>query len=181
MLKIPLEQLRGQIQVHPETWNNPSYTTSYAYALGLDIEESKICKNAYVPGRISGSLGPLSSLSISEYFPYHKLERNFKRDLKALNISSKVVQPNAKIEKGDWKVAIFVSFYDDSRSYKKLYMYKFLRQNPDGVWMYKNGYFNEPTNLDSDGQIIEDPRECHIKNYKYHKCYCLSLKNWWKR
>lgn len=173
MLKMSLKSLRGQIQVYPENWININYTTDYAYTLGLDIEEQKICKDAYVPGTMSSFI---NSLKIVRYFPYSKLEYKIKKDLKKLGISCRVIKPNYEINSDEWKMAIFVKYYDDERTLKRLENYKFMRGNSDGTWSYKHGYFNVPTNLDFSENIIEDPRKCDLGKYKYQKCYALRLK-----
>lgn len=172
MLKMSLKKLRSKIQVHPESWTNIEYTDSYAYALGLDIEEFKICKGAYTPGTISSFINPLK---FGDYFPYYKLARSIQNDLKKLNISYRRINPDEELQEGEWKMALFITFYDESHSYYKLSNYKFLRQNPDGVWSYKNGYYAQPINQDSDRKVIEDPRTCHIKYYRYQKCYALKM------
>lgn len=172
MLKMSSKKLRGRIQTHPEKWVNVKYTNSYAYALGLDIEEAKICKSAYVPGTISSYI---NLFKLVNCFPYSKLVAKIEEDLTKLNISYRRVSPTAKLQEGEWRIALFIKYYDDTFTLKRLSNYKFLRENLDGTWSYKYGYYTTPSDKDCLGQIIEDPRECNMGNYKYKKCYALRL------
>lgn len=38
--------------------------------------------------------------------------------------------------------------------------YHFYRQNPDGTWSHKQGCGGKATNLDGNGNVINDPETC---------------------
>ena len=55
-LNIKRCDLIQMIDLNKVKWENKSTSNCYAFALGLDIPEKKICEAAYVPGVMSGSL-----------------------------------------------------------------------------------------------------------------------------
>ena len=166
VIKIPLTEIRGKIQMYPENWINMKETNCYAYALGLDIKESDICKNAYQPGTISETV----NLRQYESFPYEVLISGLENDLDVLGINYRLIKPDEKIELNEWKIVLMVKKYCDG-----LDNFHFLRQDIDGIWSHKVGYQHRISRKDSLGCIISNPIESHFFFYTYDKCYALRL------
>lgn len=172
MLKMTLNKIRGQIQIYPENWVNLYETNCYAYALGLDIKESQICSRAYQPGNISGT----SDLDrFKEYFLYSDLIIGLEKDLEALSISYREIEPTEQIKSDEWKIALMVENYNKNIFDGSLFNFHFLRTNKNGIWTHKSSYLGPISKKDNLNQIIIDPRECDLFSYEYKKCYALSL------
>ena len=169
MLNMSLDELRSNIQIYPETWINLHTTNCYAYALGLDIPEYKICNGAYQPGSFSMDVNPLV---FEEYFDYNTLIKNLENDLKKLGVFYREVEPDELLTTNEWKIALFTDNCDKER----IIDFHFLRQKIDSSWFHKNGFSGSISKFDRSGKIITDPRKCYLLNYQYKKCYALSLK-----
>ena len=166
MLKMSLNEIRGQIQIHPEIWTHIYTTNCYAYALGLDIRENRICDFAYQPGTISGT----SNLANSYYFCYDDLINGIEGDFNALDINWREIEPQEVVSAGEWKIALMIEKYDDC-----LYDYHFLRQKENGIWIHKNGFNTLPSKKDYLGKIITNPITGYLYPYTYKKCYALRI------
>lgn len=169
MLNMDLSEIREQIQVYPENWINIYTTNCYAYALGLDIPEYKICKGAYQPGTISMDNNPLM---FEKYFDYNTLTENLEKDLKTLGIYYKEVPPEYNVKTDEWKIALFI----DSYYGEKIIDFHFLRQKSNANWFHKNGFKGVPRERDYLGKIITDPINCRLDPYKYKKCLCFNIR-----
>ena len=167
-LKMEIEYLRSCIDLEKKEWINRYATNCYAYALGLDIPQSKINRYAYTPGIISKSNIYLPSC---DEFIYEDLINNIYLDLKALGIDFREIEPNEEIEENEWKIAIFIA-----RSYGKIFDYHFLREHNDGTWYHKNGFNGDISNCDCNGDVITNPKDCYIPCRSYKKCLSLKLK-----
>lgn len=172
MLKMSLQEIRGQIQMYPENWKNIYTTNCYAYALGLDLPEDNICKSAYQPGTISGSSN-LCDLSHSFYFK--ELVYGVEEDLKTLNISFRQINPKDIIEENEWKIALYVEIYLEQKKDFLCKDFHFLRTNKNGAWIHKNGWSTSPNKLDDMANKIIDLETCDFFLYQYKKCYALKL------
>lgn len=173
VLKMSLNEIKGQIQVYPESWINMKTTNCYAYALGLDIKESDICSGAYQPGAISGKNDLSSSY---RRFLYSNLIKCIETDLNSLDILYREINTMDKVELNEWKMALFVETYhkcDDGDDY--LSGFHFLRTNQRDIWVHKPDYYTSPRKKDDFNQIITDPKECNLYFYEYKKCYALKL------
>ena len=171
MLNMSLNEIRGQIQINPQNWINLGTTNCYAYALGLDIRESRICKSAYQPGTISGVFDPTI---LREYFLYSDLIKNIEKDLSALDIFYREINFNDKIDLDEWKIALFAETYNNDLDVF-VSDFHFIRANSKGVWTHKPGYFGSPSKKDYSSQIITDLEKCDLYLYEYKKCYALRL------
>lgn len=167
MLKMSLEQIKGKIQVYPKNWLNIHTTNCYAYALGLDVPEYKICSGAYQPGTISES----SNIRSSEYFSKLDLLWGLKQDLELLNISYTEVDYDTKAKEDEWKIALLLEKY-----YGDFIDFHFLRENNDGIWFHKNGFNGVVTKKDYLGKIITNPESAFLNPYKFDSCYILKKK-----
>lgn len=173
MLKMTLSEIRGEIQVYPESWINMRTTNCYAFALGLDIRESSICSGAYQPGVISGK----KELDLSNrQFLYSDLIKCIEEDLNNLGILYREIDTMDKVELNEWKMALFVETNSECDE-NYLSGFHFLRTNQKGNWVHKADYYTSPSKKDDFGQIIKDPKECDFYFYEYKKCYALKLNN----
>lgn len=171
MIKYPLDELKKSIQLEKDNWlYYDGGTNCYAYALGLDIWETDICRWAYTPGTISMMINPLV---FRYYMSSDRIIQNFKLDCDTLGINIRDIDSEDNISKDEWKVALFFKFYNVNK--KKCTDFHFMRQRQDGLWYHKSGFYLRPDNLDSKKQIIKSPKECYIKKYEYQKCFALKL------
>ena len=173
MLKMTLSEIRGEVQVYPESWINMRTTNCYAFALGLDIRESSICSGAYQPGVISGK----KELDLSNRrFLYSDLIKCIEEDLNNLGILYREIDTMDKVELNEWKMALFVETNSECDE-NYLSGFHFLRTNQKGNWVHKADYYTSPSKKDDFDQIIKDPKECDFYFYEYKKCYALKLNN----
>lgn len=172
MLKMSLNEIRGQIQIYPENWKNIHTTNCYAYALGLDIVEHEICPYVYQPGTISNS----STLhQLPPYFFYQELIHGIEEDLKILDISYHEINSQDIIEESEWKMALYIKLYEKDIDDDLCSDFHFLRTNQNGAWRHKNGKGVLPNKLDDFGNRILNPETCDFIFYEYKKCYALKL------
>lgn len=169
MIKMSLDQIRGRIQFCPEIWIHMYTTNCYAYALGLDISENKICLNAYQPGMISNVVknvkGNLTNIS------YDLFIKRVESDLDALNINYRNVLPNEEVDEDEWKIILLTEKHDD-----KLSDFHFLREMKDGKWSHKLGYYGKIKTISDIDPIVSNPNLCDLDFYTYDRCYALSMK-----
>lgn len=173
LMKMDLRELKRQINLDKKNWQYILSTNCYAYALGLDIPERKIKTFAYAPGTIGNARANLVRQRI---FTYDELINNINDDLFYLGINFMECTPDEKTTKDEWKIALFTSYYAYMLLGDYYCDFHFLRERKNGIWYHKKGYFHRPNNLDSNKNIITDPRECYIKNYDYQLTYKLSIK-----
>ena len=170
--KMSREKIISNIDVYKSYWKNMLTTNCYAYALGLDIPEHKICYNAYQPGIMSTN----HSLNIEEEtFSYDDLINGINNDFDFLRIEAHEVRSDYKAKEDEWKIALFVSsmiletqnIIDD---------YHFLKQFPSGNWWHKFGFKGKIINIDDNIEPIRDPIDCQLQGLIYDKTLCLKLK-----
>ena len=172
-LKMDLITIRNSINTNKRRWNNILTTNCYAYALGLDIAENEIKECAYQPGVISCSF---ESIDRTEHFAYSTLIDCIHSDMQKLGIDIREVDPFEIVPDDEWKIALFTVFHAYEFYSEYLSDFHFLRQNKDGIWYHKPGYYKNPTNKDYNRQIITNPLECELYNKQYRKCYSLKLR-----
>lgn len=174
-LKMSSEEIRNLISLREQYWEYNFETNCYAFALGLDVPENDIVKNAYqlgVMGAVAKNM-PIKELKDLSF------EERMKLDLDFLGISCCEALPT---ENSGFKFILrrgnvvacdhfwIVSLFNDRNSFH------FVRKSYDGEWYHKRGYFAGPINFDNDRRIITDPRECNINGCQYVKTYRLSYK-----
>lgn len=172
-MKMSLSELKRQINLDKKNWKHILTTNCYAFSLGLDVPERKIKTFAYAPGTIGSSP---TNLVVKRFFTLEDLIANFQDDLIFMGISFGECNPLDKIEDNEWKVALFTAFYAYVCYEEYFYDFHFMRQGKNGVWFHKTGFYHRPTNLDSNKEVIYDPRDCTFKNYDYQLTYKLRLK-----
>ena len=173
-------RIRKQIcvDVEPKFWKSVRQTNCYAYALGLDVNESCIASRAYQPGTIGMLLFHYSLFDIENM----TIERRMLLDLEALNIRYKEVGIEELYNERfyfskdwlissitySWPIALFTSNENQ-------FDFHFLRKCDDGQWSHKLGWYNPPGITDLENKIITDPTTCNLGKYEYKKTYLLTL------
>lgn len=166
MLNMPINKIRRKIQIYPGSWVNMHSTNCYAYAMGLDIPQYKICEYAYQPGTMSET----ANIAIDDYFTREELIDGMYGDFKLLDISCRQVTYDEPIEDDEWKIALLFSGVDDT-----FMDFHFLKQGRYGVWTHKNGFDGEVSRRDYSGRIITNPEIAYLPTYKFNSCYALKL------
>lgn len=175
-LKLSVEEIKQLISLREEYWEYDFQTNCYAFALGLDIPEYEIIKNAYQLGVIGAAerdipIGELKKMAFED--------RLF-LDLDALNILHEEINPLEKtIFKFNYdknKCIISTDFYWLIALFSSGEDFHFLRKAYDGIWWHKRGFLGHPSNHDSNGVLITDPEQCNISGYKYAKTYKLKCR-----
>lgn len=167
MLKMSLNEIRGQIQIYPENWVNVSTTNCYAYALGLDIRESDICEYAYQPGVISNQKYKIHR---QEELDYEKLIENIEEDFKILNLEFCEVDLSYKTKTNEWKIILCT---ENKYEEEKIIGFHFIRSN-NNEWSNKPNY-NETINKISK-KAFKTIKNNELLGYTYKKCYLLNKK-----
>lgn len=166
-----IELIRKKINLKSNHWIHYHTTNCYAYALGLDIRERKIVKDAYKPGAMSGYE---KAIKKNQLFIREDLIKAIFMDMDLLGIQIKQINLTDNIDDDAWKIALFITRY--SKYSKNLDDFHFLREVSNNMWYHKVGFDSRPTNLDDNYNIINNPKECFLKNREYDSCYCLKLK-----
>lgn len=167
-LKMSLEDIRNSINIDKKEWINVYDTNCYAYALGLDIPQYRICDYAYNPGVIGNS--KVNLITSSDIFSYNDLIHNMILDFEALGIDYREVDCLDRISDNEWKIALFIS-----KTYGGLDDFHFLRQHNDDIWYHKSGIWNV-TSYDDYNRLITNPKDCFLEHRTYNKCFSLKLK-----
>lgn len=126
----------NHILINPfkDGWDNISTTNCYAYALGLDINYEDLSISGFEPGFTANTCLP-------SCFNGSDLIDNVVKDLDNLKIDFRHVNDYYKLNKGEWRIAIFGGIRNSFNSFDD---YHFMRQTIDGVWVHKNGYYGKP-------------------------------------
>ena len=174
MSKLVLNRLDiiSMIDLKCVNWVNKSTTNCYAFALGLDVPEKKICEAAYVPGVMSDN--PINIAS-KYSFTIEELIECLESDFKFLDITFRENVSKEELEEGEWLIALYVSYLYSNRK-DRLDDYHFLRLGKDDIWYHKNGFRGKVLNIDNNRQIITDPLTCELTRREYVKTYALKLK-----
>ena len=168
-LLVNASKVKDLINLKVDSWDYPSSTNCYAFALGLDVPFSKITKSAYVIGCFSED--SLKRKRINVYSLDYQQALQY--DLKRLGISCVEVDPTYVVNNFD---ANYTSFL--IALYKGDHDFHFLRKNNyDNTWYHKEGYVSFPKNRDDDGQIITNPEDAFLIRYDYINTYKLTFKN----
>lgn len=159
MSSINEKSIKSLISLREDYWENNFNTNCYAFALGLDIPENKICKNAYQLGFIAAEkfgfqIKELLNLSI---------EDRFLLDLKALKIA--YYEINEDQVAGWYYLGNYICYYWDVLLYSNDKDFHFARRNYNGELYNKVGYFGIP-------KKCEETEE-YLKNYRLVRKYRL--------
>ena len=165
MIKLDSTEYRKQINLQKTNWKHLLTTNCCAFALGLDVMERTIMKDAYQPGT-------LTQHDLDLYFTFEQLINCLTSDLEYLKVDYREINPLDEIGEDEWKIALFVQI---DPFMHLLSDFHFLRQI-NNSWYHKQGYHGFPTNKDSYNKIITDPTECYICDEEYQKTYSLKLK-----
>ncbi|MGM9877562.1 MAG: hypothetical protein ACI33S_02830 [Bacilli bacterium] len=138
MLNMPIKEIRELISLREEFWENDFETNCYAFALGLDIPENDICKNAFQPGIIAANV---LNIPVSEIVKL-KIEDRIILDFKVLKLGYKITETDERQNNRtlgnywckSWDVLLFLKESE----------FHFTRVNSDGEMYHKIGYFGIP-------------------------------------
>lgn len=130
---------------NPELWEAIfERTNCYAYALNSYLADPLPGNTIYYPGAFSGE-------DILYYYHNIVFFNRFKSDIKNLGFILLKSTLEDTLKKDEHK--ILVSIRNDNCDYH------FMRQDSDGFWSHKRGWFEMPTNLKSNGYKILNPEE----------------------
>lgn len=167
VLKISVNDIVDYISLTYDYWENAMDTNCYAFALGLDIPEDEIVKNAYQLGVIGATLNDIDLKSLFKM----TYEERLALDLNSMQIPFRECDPLEKLKFEQYKIAMFANYSIKND-------FHFMRQDPDGIWWQKwGGLISYPINKDNDKKIITNPRTCNIGDYQYIKTYALTNRN----
>lgn len=135
--KTKLRILNNPPVFNPEKWKYAINAGCYPYAINLFYNKFAL---------VGDFIGKRCSEKVSDKI----LIETLKKELKFLGYDVK--ETNAQYSVKEDEIKIYIQ-RDEHTGY-----YHFLRQDKSGIWSHK--FPNElPTNLDSYGQVIEDPEE----------------------
>lgn len=163
-LKMDYTKIKYLISLREEYWEN-NFDTN---ALGWDIPENEIIKNAYQLGVI----GAIVKQIPIEVFKKLSLEERLILDLEVLGINW---QTSTIDDSSDFKIGNdytnfcwLISLLSNGKSFH------FIRKSYEGIWYQKWGYFSPVINFDFDKKIIANPNDTNFGEYKLIKTYKLS-------
>ncbi len=150
-------------------WVNYKDTNCYAYALGLDYPEERICHNAYnVIGSIATQKYPnISEDDLDRVNPIIRLEL----DLDFLNLKYKEVDPNYVLSAPDTWLIAFFSCPEDERDFH------FARKTNNDCWTHKQGWIYRPTPNDDCNLPMTDIELADVCGYRLEKCFRIKRKH----
>lgn len=127
-------------------WNKyRKQTNCYAYALNLFYSVIDNDLLLYYPGGFIGESLP------DRYYNIDGLIFNLHADLESLGFDCIRSSLKEKIKKGEFKILLAIK--SDNTDFH------FLRQDKNGYWSHKNGWYDPPTNKDSFGKKIANPEK----------------------
>lgn len=148
MFEINEKNIKSLISLKEDYWENNFTTNCYAFALGLDIPEDEICKNAYQLGFIACKK---FSLQIKDVLKLN-LEERFLLDLKALKIAYYEIEEEQTA--GWYYLGNYVCHYWDVVLYLNGKDFHFSRTNYDGELYNKVGYFGIPLKCEKNVEYL---------------------------
>ena len=138
MSEINDKNIKSLLSLKDDGWINDFTTNCYAFALGLDIPENEICKNAYQLGFIAAYK---FGLQIEEILSL-TLEDRFLLDLKALKIAYYEIEGDQAA--GWYYLGNYICHYWDVLLYSNGKDFHFARRNYNGELYNKIGYLGIP-------------------------------------
>ena len=164
-LKISGLKLHNMIDVNNKEWKNLKTTNCYAYALGLDIPEYSIIKDAF------STIGMMAISNDHEMTPEEKhyipdVER-LKMDLDFLKIKYEEADPFELVKDNEWLIAYYNCPFTPG------YDFHFVRRNKDGIWTHKCGWKGGLSTVDDYDLPITDPKKAFFDFYVFEKCLKL--------
>lgn len=167
-LKINFERIRDLISLREEYWEYTFSTNCYAFALGLDIPENDIVKNAYQLGVMGAIVKNISNDELKRLSFHERLAL----DLEALGIKMEEcsIQDSSDFSIGKTHTDVWwiISLLSNGNNFH------FIRKSYGGIWYQKWGYIAPVINYDFDKSIITNPNVANFGEYKIEKTYRLS-------
>lgn len=172
-----IEKMSNSIIIKDRIWNNNHTTNCYAFGLNLDLSYDEIYYDAiiYNVGFISGKS--------KDYYTIRELKDALFSDMKLLNIDIEEIDPTQNIKNSEWKLAMYKTpcFVDDDGDL--ITDFHFVRQNPGGLWLHKDGFSCNISNNDYHKNPIINPKDAYFyrddindKEIKFNYLGCYKLK-----
>ena len=128
----------------PENWEKFSKKTNcFTYALNM--------KNRF-DSKVVGTMGNFKDIFLSSSLSLSEAITLEKEKLDVLNIEYRSSYFEEEVPDGYYKVIFFITTKD----------FHWVRQDEDGTWSHKLGWYLSPTNLDMDGNIILNPETANL-------------------
>lgn len=138
--------LMEEFTFNPEIWKGLEETRN-CFTYALNIHDGKIDKN------IVGDYEKIAGKSLGKDVTVDEVYDIAVETLKKLRLDFKECQFETEVPSGHFKVAWYVSHHD----------IHWLRQDSDGTWSHKQGWYRSPTNIDENGNLILNPSTAKIK------------------
>lgn len=141
------------ITYEPDEWTKLSKDTNcFLYAMNMKNHFNKY---------VVGSFGNFHDLIAENNISLDKAISLQREKLDTIGIQYKISSLDEQVPEGYYKVAFYISKKD----------YHWIRQDDNGTWSHKRGWFLRPTNRDIDGNIIYNPETANlgISDLLYHE------------
>ena len=161
MLNMPIKEIKELISLREEYWEYIFETNCYAFALGFDIPENDICKNAFQPGVIAANVLNIPLSEIAKL----KIEDRIILDFKVLKLGYKISEIEEKQKNRtlgnywctSWDILLFLKDNE----------FHFARVNVDGEMYHKVGYLGIPQKT----SVEENEKRGYIFSKRYRLRY----------
>ena len=154
------DKLHDMINPRPTSWENVYGTNCYAYALGLDIPEKEIAKDAY------SYIGTMGFCHNKDDLHKTNIITRLEFDLDFLGLKFEESSPFALTREDEWLIALFSSKFNEND-------FHFARKDVNTFWMHKPGWMKVPINTDDNEKIIENIDKATFDKYDFEKCLKL--------
>ena len=139
--------IKEELKFQPKLWEGLEETRN-CFTYALNIRSGKVDKN------IVGSYGKLIGKSINNRaVTVDEVYDITIKMLEKLGIEYESCDLETEVPEGYFKIAWYCSKKD----------IHWLRRDDDGKWSHKRGWYEKPTNVDSDGNLILNPKTANIK------------------
>ena len=175
--KLYLEFLKEEIKLgtnypnYQDDFEDYHFGNCYTYALGLPSFKSFIEQFTHLVADdiFPFNIGFMVRAQCYENRELEKLLQNFDLDCDALGIQVYETHHLEQNTHGGYKIAFYVSYCRGT-----INDFHFIRQNRDGIWSHKMGYFSDPQ-LTFFAPILENHYE-HVKTFEIVKPVILERK-----
>jgi len=145
--KAMSKHLKEKLEFEPLKWKRLKRTRNcftYAFNIKSGIIEKDLISTI---GALIGSPWKSGNMSLKKAYEI------LCNTMKVCGISFKESNFEEKPSHDYYKVAVCISAKD----------IHWIRQDDDGFWSHKQGWFAEPTNVDKDGSLITNPEQANIE------------------
>ncbi len=166
------QEIKSKINLKTNNWVTNELTNCYAFALGLDLKPSEICRYADAHLYCGGRFFLLQNHLLNDDGTLEKMsyQEKFELDFQSLELFYEEIELYDKIvDANEWKIAYFEN--------EKEKGFHFYRQAENGIWYHKPGfYFEKPTCYTEKKFLINDPIQGALvdyPDYTYKRTYRL--------